>query len=94
MTSSTAYATEARPVNPFLCTFSLLRKAVGKTQAHEYDDDCVAAPPVRLAVKQVALLLLGSITTLPKELLMPTLLEEMQAYAPVLSEPLPGMEAP
>jgi hypothetical protein len=90
----TAYAVDARPVISFLCNFNFLRNDVGKTQAHEYDDDCTAAPPVRLAVKHVAFLLTGSTTTFPNALLIPTLLDAMQAYASVVSEPLPGIEAP
>ena len=90
----TAYAVEARPVMSFLCNFNFLRNDVGKTQAHEYDADCIAAPPVRLAVKHVAFLLTGSITTFPNALLIPTLLDAMQPYASVVSEPLPGIEAP
>ena len=84
------HADDVKAARSFRCSLSLRRKDVGKTHAHEKALDWVACPPFREAVKQELLSLLESSMTLPNELLMPTLLEDMHACS---SAP-PGMDAP
>lgn len=74
-----SYTDATEPAADFLCTWSFLRNAVGNTQAHEYEASDVPAPPVKLAVRHMFVLLVLLKATLPKALLMPTFGVAMQA---------------